>query len=329
VRAPDFWAPGPCSGPGKLARIALAPIGCVYGALTTSRATRPAASKAPVPVICVGNAVMGGAGKTQVCIDLVHRLGGTGRAPHVLSRGYGGQLSGPRRVDTQKHHASDVGDEALLLAKHAPTWIGADRTGTAQAATDAGAGLLIMDDGFQNPALHRDVNLLVIDGGYGFGNGLVFPAGPLRERAENAFARAHAVCIIGKPGPHMPATPNHIPVFEAAITPAPGAASLTGRKVVAFAGIGRPEKFFETLRGAGADIVKAVSFADHHVFGAGELDAILKDAEAADAAVLTTEKDHVRLAPAYRTRIQPFAVTLAWADGDALQRFILGRIGLN
>ncbi len=329
MRAPDFWAGGAATGGGRCLALALAPLGRIYGALTASRASRPPVWKAPVPVICVGNAVMGGAGKTQVCLDLAHRLSAPGRAVHVLSRGYGGKLPGPVKVDPDALGAADVGDEALVLARHAPTWICADRTASARAAVDDGAALLIMDDGFQNPDLGKDVSLLVIDAGFGFGNGRVFPAGPLRETAASAFARTDGVCIIGEADAALPTLPAAIPAFHARIMPDPSPSNLAGRKVIAFAGIGRPEKFFATLRDAGADIVASRSFADHHPFTDGELGGLLKSAEDNDCVVVTTEKDHARLGTAFRDRIMPFPVRLAWDDGDALQRFILERIGLN
>ena len=171
MRAPDFWGPGRTSFSGRSMAALLSPLGHVYGAVTASRARRPAAWEAPVPVICVGNAVMGGAGKTQVAIDLAVRLTRAGKNPHILTRGYGGRLNGTVRVDPETHTADDVGDEALLLAEHAPVWRGADRVQDAQAACDAGAGVIVMDDGFQNPALAKTLSLLVVDGEYGFGNG--------------------------------------------------------------------------------------------------------------------------------------------------------------
>ncbi|WNK00009.1 tetraacyldisaccharide 4'-kinase [Thalassospiraceae bacterium LMO-JJ14] len=329
MRAPDFWAAAPDAALDKFLAAALSPLGNIYGAVTTARANRKPLWQAPVPVICVGNAVMGGAGKTQVCLDLARRLSDGNRAVHVLSRGYGGRLAGPVRVDAAFHRAGDVGDEALVLARHAPTWVGAERTQTARAATDAGAGLLIMDDGFQNPALHKDLNLLVIDGGYGFGNGRVCPAGPLRERAESAFARSDAVCIIGTPGPAVPAIPEDLPVFQARIMPDPRMASVKGKKVIAFAGIGRPEKFFDTLLEAGAEIRKTLGYPDHYQFLDRELDFLLQSAEDSGAEVVTTEKDHARLSDAYKSRIVPFPVQLEWEDAPALENFLLERIGLN
>jgi len=329
VRAPDFWSAAPPSALDTCLATALSPLGMIYGTLTASRAARAPRWQAPVPVICVGNAVMGGAGKTQVCLDLCRRLSTPDRAAHVLSRGYGGQLAGPLRVDAAHHHAHEVGDEALVLARHAATWIGAERTRTARAATDAGAALIVMDDGFQNPDLKKDLSLLVIDGGYGFGNGYICPAGPLRESAESAFSRADAVCIIGAPGARMPEIPPHLPVFQARIEPAPGSASLSGKKVIAFAGIGRPEKFFETLRDAGAVVQKTVRFPDHHRFLDHEIDALVQSAADGGAEVVTTEKDYVRLNDAHREKVTPFPVVLEWSDVAALESFILERIGLN
>lgn len=325
MRAPDFWSPGHNS---PLATV-LAPFGCLYGAVTHLRATRAASWQAPVPVICVGNAVMGGAGKTQVCIDLVKLFSKRGTSVHVLSRGYGGSIASPVRVDPAIHSAHDVGDEALVLARHAPCWVGADRTATAKAATAAGAALLIMDDGYQNPALARDVNLLVIDADYGFGNGHVFPAGPLRETAQSAFARADAALIIGEAGPGLPALPTRLPHFDARIRPAPDAPDLADKKVIAFAGIGRPEKFFRTLREAGAEIVQAIPFADHHPYAEPEIAALLQTASDGKCLLVTTEKDHQRLPSPARDRVIAYPVYLTWQDASALESFLIQMTGLN
>ncbi len=325
MRAPDFWS----AGHNSPLATALAPLGCLYGAITHRRATRAPSWRAPVPVICVGNAVMGGAGKTQVCIDLVKRLSARGTPVHVLTRGYGGTQPGPVRVDAATHSAADVGDEALVLATCAPCWVGGDRTVTAKAAVAAGAGILVMDDGYQNPALARDVNLLVIDADYGFGNGHVFPAGPLRETAQSAFARADAALVIGETGPALPSLPSSLPRFNARIRPAADAPDLGGKEVIALAGIGRPEKFFRTLREAGAEIFKTISFADHHPYTASEMTALLQTATDNDCALITTEKDHQRLPTSIKDRIIAYPVCLTWQDEDALERFILERSGLN
>lgn len=327
MRAPDFWSHGQHGLIGSLLCNILTPLGCAYGAITHRRALKEPSWRAPVPVICVGNAVIGGAGKTQICIDLVKRF--ANRNPHVLSRGYRGSLIGPVRVDASQHGVDMVGDEPLILSRHAPTWVGSDRTATAQAACAAGAGILIMDDGFQNPALAKTINLLVIDGGYGFGNGRVFPAGPLRETAASAFARSDAVCLIGDESAGVPGMPAMLPRFDAAIEPAADAMPVAGKRVLAFAGIGRPEKFFQTLAEAGADIIKAIPYPDHHPYQVSEIETLLRAAADSGCDLITTEKDHVRVPVELQSRVVPFPVCLAWKDDAALQGFLAARIGLN
>lgn len=318
MRAPDFWAPGH----GGILATLLAPIGVVVGAITAARARKAPTWTAPVPVICVGNAVMGGAGKTQISQDIADRLKAKGYTPHVIMRGYGGRLKGPVQVDPQQHRARDVGDEALLLAHTVPTWIARVRPGAARAAVAAGADVIIMDDGFQNPTLAKTLSLLVIDAGFGFGNGHVFPAGPLRETAMAAYQRADAVCVIGTPDPAIPAIPNALPRFDALTVPAPSAPAIKGQKIVAFAGIGRPGKFFQTLREGGADLIEAVSFPDHHPFSDADILACVEKAKASSAQVLTTEKDHVRVPERFQEQVTAYPVCLKWQDADAFDAFI-------
>ncbi len=318
MQAPDFWAPG---NGGVLAAL-LAPIGAVVGAITAARICKAPTWTAPVPVICVGNVVMGGAGKTQISRDIANRLKAQGHTPHIIMRGYGGRLTGPVQANVKHHTAADVGDEALLLARAVPTWIARRRPDAARAAVAAGADVIIMDDGFQNPSLAKTICLLVIDAGYGFGNGHVFPAGPLREQASAAFERADAVCVIGTPGPNLPTLPSTLPRFDALTIPAPSAPAIKGQKVIAFAGIGRPEKFFQTLRDAAADVIETQSFPDHHTFSDDDISACLQRANAAGAKLLTTEKDHVRLAEKYRDHVTAYPVCLKWQDADAFDAFI-------
>lgn len=306
----------------------LSPLGRVYGAVTASRAGKPAAWQAPVPVICAGNAVMGGAGKTQVAIDLATKLARAGKTPHILTRGYGGTLSGTVRIDPDTQTANDVGDEALLLADHAPVWRGADRVRGAKAACDAGADVIVMDDGFQNPSLAKTLSLLVIDGDYGFGNGRVFPAGPLREPVESALARADAAVVIGGDADALN-LPTSLPLFRAGVRPAPEAARLAGKTAIAFAGIGRPEKFFRTLADAGVTLAATHAFADHHAFRPDELTPLIAAANDTGALLLTTAKDIVRVPADLRTYVTPFPVMLEWADAAALESFILDCSGLN
>jgi len=302
MRAPEFWRHD-----GWLPRL-LSPVAALYAAATARRVARPG-WRAPVPVLCLGNAGVGGTGKTTVALDLGARLAARGRRVAFLTRGYGGRLSGPLRVDPVGHDAADVGDEALLLAALAPTWLGADREATARCAVAEGAEVLVMDDGLQNATLAKTRSLLLVDGAVGFGNGRVIPAGPLREPVAAAAARCAAALLIGDDtGDALAALPPGLPVLRARLAsaaPPPG-------PLVAFAGIGRPEKFRETLEAAGARVLRLHPFPDHHPYGEAELRALL-DA-AGDATVVTTPKDMVRVPPALRTRVVPVGVRLLWID---------------
>jgi tetraacyldisaccharide 4'-kinase len=275
--------------------------------------------RAPVPVICCGNATVGGAGKTTVALDLAARLQGRGVAVHIISRGYGGRLKGPVRVEPV-HTAGMVGDEPMLLAQVAPTWIGTDRAASARAAVAAGAEALLMDDGLQNPSLVQDAGLLVIDGATGFGNGRVMPAGPLREPAAAAAARCRAAIMIGmdQRGARR-ALPPGMQVLEAWLAPDQ---SMHGQRVVAFAGIARPAKFHATLLQAGATLAATIDFPDHHKFRLKEFQAILDRARQLDATPVTTPKDAVRLPPVWRDQVQAVGVRMVWADEAALERLL-------
>lgn len=312
-RAPEFW-----TRTGLVSDL-LAPLGWAHAGLSAARRGVTHAMQVAVPVVCVGNLTAGGAGKTPVVLSLAAMLRARGRAPHILSRGYGGSLTGPLLVDPAQHRASEVGDEPLLLAAAAPTWICADRVASARAAIAAGADLLLLDDGFQNPALHYDVALIVIDGGYGIGNGRVIPAGPLREPVARALGRADAVVMIGHSEPALAL--GRVPLLAARLEPL-GADDLKAARVVAFAGIGRPAKFFATLRDLGAAIVATREFPDHHPFAEAELAALAAEAQAKNAILVTTEKDWVRLPPAWRGKIRTLKVALRWDDGTAIERIL-------
>ena len=312
--APRFWA----QGSGRLLTALLAPVSPLVAAATARRVAR-AGWRAPVPVLCVGNVTIGGAGKTSVALDLVARLRDAGCAAHVLLRGYGGAARGVHRV-APGDAAALVGDEALLLAAVAPTWVGADRAATARAAVAAGAAALVMDDGLQNPTLMKDLSLLVIDGGFGFGNRRVLPAGPLREPVAAAAARCRAAVLIGADTHDaLAALPPGLPVLRARLVADPAdAAALRGRRVLAFAGIARPEKFFASLEEAGAAVVARESFPDHHPFAAAELRRLFDRAARLEAVAVTTAKDAVRLPPGARARVMVLGITLAWEDPAAL-----------
>lgn len=315
MRAPGFWTQD-----GLAARI-LAPAGHVTAALTARRVAKPG-WRAPVPVICVGNVTVGGSGKTTVVLDILDRLAARGVAAHGLLRGYGGAARGARRV-LPGDAAALVGDEALLLADAAPTWTGADRAAAARAAVAAGARALVMDDGLQNPTLAKDIALLVIDGGYGFGNGRLLPAGPLREPVAAGAARCRAAVLIGEDATgaarHLPPT---LPVLRAHLAPDAQARALAGRRVFAFAGIGRPAKFYATLREAGAEIAGTQDFPDHHPYATAEIARLLARADALGAAAVTTPKDRVRLSPGLPIRAA--GVSLVWEDAAAIDALLRG-----
>jgi tetraacyldisaccharide 4'-kinase len=305
--APSFWR----AGGGALLPALLAPLAALTAGATAYRLRHPG-WRAPVPVICVGNATLGGAGKTTVALDLVRRLLAAGHSPHVLLRGYGGRARGPVRVRPEDDPAQ-VGDEALLHAALAPAWIGADRRRSAQAAIVAGAGVLVLDDGLQNPGLAKDLSLLTIDGATGFGNGRVFPAGPLREPVAVAATRCHAAVLIGPDDTGALARlPAGLPALRAALVVEPRSAGLGGRRVLAFTGIAVPDKFFASLAATGAEIVQRRAFPDHHLFTRPERDALLAEAERLHALPITTAKDAVRLPPEVRTRVRVLEVSLAW-----------------
>ena len=318
MRAPDFWyrAPGPASA-------LLAPLGAAYDLASRLRRSLIRPERVAVPVLCVGNLVAGGAGKTPVALDLARRLAARGRAPHVLSRGYGGRTGGPLRVDPEWHDAATVGDEPLLLARAAPTWVARDRLAGARAAMAEGAGCLLLDDGFQNPRLAKDLALVVVDGEAGFGSGRVMPAGPLRETVARGLARAQAVVLLGEDRHGIAAAlPPGLPLLRARLRTGPEAEALRGRPVVAFAGIGRPEKVFATLRELGAELVETHGFPDHHPYGGAEVEALLVTAKRRGALAVTTEKDAVRLPEPLRARVTVLSVALAWDDEAALDALL-------
>jgi tetraacyldisaccharide 4'-kinase len=311
MRPPAFW-----QHDGVLPRL-LSPIAGIVAASTARRVARPG-WRAPVPVVCCGNVTLGGAGKTTLALDLGARLLRRGRAVHFIIRGYGGRVRGPLRVDPAQHGAALVGDEALLLAAIAPTWVGSDRAASARAAVRDGAAVLVMDDGLQNPGLAQDMALLVIDGAAGFGNGRVAPAGPLREPVAAGAGRCHAAVLIGHDDTEALASlPASLTLLRASLHA--DASGLTGRRVVAFAGIGRPSKFFATLAQAGADIVGQAGFPDHHRYGARDLDGVFRQAAKLGAEVWTTPKDAVRLPAGVLAQVNVAGVRLAWDDELAIE----------
>jgi tetraacyldisaccharide 4'-kinase len=327
VRAPLFW----WQEPGTAAAL-LAPVAAVYGGVAAAR-LRQSGVRSGIPVVCVGNPTVGGSGKTPTALALARLLIDAGERPFLLSRGYGGRLAGPVRVDPQHHRADDVGDEPLLLARGAPTVIARDRVAGVRVARNAGAGVVVLDDGFQNPALAKDLSMLVIDARRGIGNGHVFPAGPLRAPLAAQFERAQAVLMIGE-GPAGAAAAHDaqargLTVFRGRLVPdAASVAALSGSRVLAFAGIGDPEKFFAALRDVGLDVAIARGFPDHHRFTAGDAATLVAEAERAGLTLVTTEKDFVRLGHkralaelAARSRVLPVALEID--EEDRFRRFVL------
>ncbi len=313
MRAPDFWTKD--DGLGAL----LAPLGALYALGSAARRRFAQPFRASVPVFCAGNLTLGGAGKTPTVAALVRELTARGRRPAILSRGYGGSERGPLRVDPAHHDAARVGDEPLLLAEIARVHVGADRAASARQAITDGADVLVMDDGFQNPGLAKDCSLLVVDGAAGFGNGYVFPAGPLREPVAAGAARAKACVLIGEDRLGA-ASSTGLPVLRADLVVQ--ANDLAGARVLAFAGIGRPAKFFDTLAGMGADIAATRAFDDHHPYSRAEIEALHADALRLGARLVTTRKDLVRLPASLRAGISALGVELRFADPAAFGRLV-------
>ena len=311
--APSFW-----SSDGVLARV-LSPLSAIGAAITARRVAQPG-WQAPVPVICCGNVTVGGAGKTTLVLDLARRLSDNG--VHILLRGYGGSARGVHRVDPGDAF-SLVGDEALLLARAAPTWTGADRAASAKAAIQAGARVLLLDDGLQNPTLMKTTSILVIDGRTGFGNGRVLPAGPLREPVASAAARCQAAVLIGADATGALARlPPELTVLRADLQQDASIAALAGKPVVAFAGIASPGKFFDPLHHAGAMLLAAHPFPDHHAYTAGELHRLLGQAAGLQAALVTTPKDAVRLPPDIRSKVTVIGVGLRWHAPERIDQLL-------
>ncbi|MTV16457.1 MULTISPECIES: tetraacyldisaccharide 4'-kinase [Bradyrhizobium] len=330
MREPAFWHRR-SSWTSQL----LQPLAALYGAVAARR-MRQSGVDAGIPVICVGNYHVGGAGKTPTVLALAKLLRELDERPVVLSRGYGGRLGGPVKVDRDSHTAADVGDEPLMMAASLPVVVSRDRAAGLALARAQDASVILMDDGFQNPSVLKDTCLIVIDGTRGVGNGRVIPAGPLRAPLAPQLERTDALIVVGEGSGAKKIAADLAsrgkPVLSAHLKPDQASlAALSGTRALAFAGIGDPARFFNTLRASGVDVVRSKAFADHHAFTKEEIEALVADARGDALTLVTTEKDLARLRgpdgmPAWAQAIVPFAVTLQFDDGDALRRLVADQL---
>lgn len=323
MRQPRFWYGA--KGRTNWRSIALMPLSLISALATARRVRRPPEFTCPVPVICVGNVNLGGTGKTPTVIALVQALQARGKKPAVISRGHGGSIFGPEKVDPVRHTSAEVGDEPLLIAAFAPVWIAKERARAAQAACASGADVIVMDDGLQNPDVAKTFSFVVVDGRRGFGNEYCFPAGPLREPVAKALERADAIVVVGPPNDRLSsrlAEHPGIPVLKSELKPLPTGMDWEGARVLAFAGIGHPEKFFTTLRDLGAELCSTVALDDHQTISPALIARLAQDSARLGAQLVTTEKDAVRLTQSQRANVMVLPVRLSFDDPAGVETLL-------
>lgn len=314
MKTPQFW-----STRGTLAKLLL-PISILYDIVSTMKRAQVKPNGFPVPVICVGNLIAGGSGKTPVALYIGRMLKSKNVNAFYVSRGYGGKFKGPVLVNPKKHSAREAGDEPLLLSEVLPTVVSKDRVAGVRYALSKGAKAIVLDDGLQNPSVVKSLALLVIDGQNVFGNGYLIPAGPLRERPENGYKRAHAIIVLNR-STRVPPLPSDRPALNARTFPQ-NAEAFKGRKVIAFCGIAYPDKFFATLSSAGAQLVEKIPFADHYPYSMMDMQKLLFKGHIADAVLVTTAKDAVRIPAKYRDCVAVLDIGIEFENPAMMENII-------
>jgi len=318
LKAPKFWY----LKKDTILSNSLYPLSLLFRFGTKIRNLVSKKNKSPLPTICVGNIVVGGAGKTPVALKIGELLIKSGYKPHFISKGYAG-LTKISTLVKSWHSATSVGDESILLSEVAPTWVGNDRIKSSILAKNQGGDCLIMDDGFQNPSIQKDFSIIVINSEQEFGNRRVMPSGPLRESINRGLSRTNLVIVIGNPSKEIKKiVPDHIPIIESKFEIKKENKSFKGQKIVAFAGIAYPEKFFNSLKDQGANIIKEISYPDHHIYNENDLLSLVETANKTQSILVSTKKDYVRIPKSYRSLVNTLEGEIIFKDEQLLREIL-------